>query len=265
MMRLRVVALAALCAVAPGVAHAEKDGPAYRLSWEVDAPILLLGGALASGFFLRDEIEGPRCAPDCDASRINGFDRGIAGNRNESLFTVGDIAVLTTILYGPIMLVLGEGFANGMSDTLVVTEAVLASSALQVLISYAVKRPRPYVYSDETPLADRTNGNAARSFYSGHVANGMAAAVATSIAFHRLDQEGLGWLALGIGVVGTGVVGAARIHSGSHFPTDVLVGAAIGGAIGIAIPALHDYGFTVEPVASSELDAVKGLALSTRF
>src|SRR5687768_449375 len=100
MLPLRMIALTSLCVVAPSVAFAEKDGPAYQLSWEVDAPLLLLSGALASSFFLRDEVEGPRCAPNCDPSRINALDRGVAGNRDESLFTIGDIAVFTTLAYG---------------------------------------------------------------------------------------------------------------------------------------------------------------------
>lgn len=264
MLRPRAVALASLITLSPAAALAQdKDGPAYQLSWEVDAPLLLLSGALASSFFLRDEVEGPRCAPNCDASRINAFDRGVAGNRDESLFTVGDIAVFTTLAYGPVMLVAAEGFGDGLNDTLVVAESALAASALQVIISYAVKRPRPYVYSDESPLEDRTNGNAARSFYSGHVANGLAAAMATSIAFFRLERETLGWISLGIGVVGSGAIGVARIQSGSHFPSDVLVGAAIGAAIGVAVPALHDYGFTVEPLAMSS--ETKGVAIGARF
>ena len=34
-------------------------------------------------------------------------------------------------------------------------------------------------------------------------------------------------------------VGSLRVAAGMHFPTDVLAGAAVGAALGIAIPDLH--------------------------
>jgi membrane-associated phospholipid phosphatase len=37
----------------------------------------------------------------------------------------------------------------------------------------------------------------------------------------------------------TGLVGVARIFSGKHFPSDVLVGAPAGTVIGLVVPSLH--------------------------
>ncbi len=35
------------------------------------------------------------------------------------------------------------------------------------------------------------------------------------------------------------LTGYARVKAGQHYPSDVLVGAAVGGAVGILVPALH--------------------------
>jgi membrane-associated phospholipid phosphatase len=57
---------------------------------------------------------------------------------------------------------------------------------------------------------------------------------------------------LGVGLVGSSVVGVSRVASGAHFPSDVLVGAAIGAGIGLALPAVHDSGARVVPYAGSD-------------
>lgn len=235
------------------------DLPAFELSLGVDGPLLLIGGGLAGSFFLLDEGEAPDCAPLCNAANINGFDSGAAGNYNETWGTVGDIATFSTILYGPVMLVAFEGLGNGLNDALVVGEAALMSSAIQVVTSYAIKRPRPRVYGTKAPESERNDANAGRSFFSGHTANGVAASVATAIAFHRIDEPVLGWVALGIGVLGSTMIGVSRVEAGSHFATDVLLGAAIGAGVGLAVPAMHDLPVRVGPLADED---AKGLALA---
>jgi len=236
--------------------------PAYKLSWEVDAPLILVSGALASSFFLLNEGEAPVCSPLCNPANINAFDRGAAGNYDEGWSSTGDIATAATILIGPAFLVIFEGLGNGLNDTLVVGEAALAASALQVVTSYAIKRPRPRVYGDKAPIDDRNDANAGRSFYSGHTANGVAATVATSIAFFRIDNPVLGWVTLGVGLLGSTMIGVARIQAGGHFPSDVLVGAAIGAGFGIAVPALHEAHLKLAPLPVEE---GQGLSIMGRF
>jgi membrane-associated phospholipid phosphatase len=233
------------------VAHAEprRAGPAYRLTVDLDLPIILIGGATASSFFFLPELSGATCAPDCDRTQVNRFDRWAAGNYDESWSTVGDIATVSTLALPLIVLTADEGIAKGLNDDLVVAEAALLTSAAQVSLSFAVARPRPRVYSEQAPLNERTDANAARSFFSGHVANTMAASVAALRTFQRLHQPVLGWVTFGAGLAGSGLVGASRVLSGAHFPSDVLVGAALGAGVGLAVPALHDRPLRIEPLA----------------
>jgi hypothetical protein len=222
-------------------ASAADRGPAYQLDLELDLSLMLVGAGTASAFLVLDDSgRGPACAPVCDASKINAFDRPAAGLYDEGWSSVGDIGVFATMAVPPLLVFLDEGLENGANDNLVIVEAALISAALQVSLSYAIERPRPRVYSDEAPLAERTDANAARSFYSGHVAETMAVTVAGMRTFQRLGKPATAWAVLGAGTLGTGFVGVARVASGGHFPSDVLAGAAVGAGVGLALPALHD-------------------------
>lgn len=233
-------------------AHAQETRrSAYRLTLDLDLPIILIAGATASSFFVLPELSGAPCAPDCDRRRINRFDRFAAGNYDRSWTTVGDIATAATLAMPIVVVLADEGIARGLNDDLVVAEAALVASATQVAVSFAVTRPRPRVYSERAPLAERTNGNAARSFFSGHVANTMAASVAALRTLQRLHQPVLGWITFGAGLAGSSLVGVSRVASGGHFPSDVLVGAALGAGVGLAIPAIHDRPIRIEPIAGA--------------
>ena len=248
--------LGLLLSASPASAQAARREPAHRLRLELDLPIVLLGGAAASSFFFMSEAPGVACAPSCDKSKINALDRSSAGLYDPSWGTVGDIATASTIAAPLLVIVLDEGLVNGLNDDLVVAEAALVTSAMQVALSYAVARPRPRVYGDDAPLEDRTDANAARSFFSGHVANTVGTSVAALRTFQRLGQPALGWVMLGAGLAGSSLVGVSRVAAGSHFPSDVLVGAAVGVGVGLAIPAMHDSNARVVPVGGADYGAL---------
>jgi membrane-associated phospholipid phosphatase len=247
---MAVIVAAGTCASA--VAVAEESAPAYRLSVNVDLPVLLIGVSSASSYFLMGETPKAACAPLCVPARLNAFDRPFAGLYSTRWQTVGDIATVSTLVLVPLALMAGEGAGNGVHDILVVAEAALVTSAIQVPLSYAVARPRPRLYGDRAPLNERDDANGARSFFSGHVANCVAATVATTAALRRLRRPRLAWTTLAVGLTGSALVGVARVGAGSHFPTDVLVGVMVGAGVGIAIPALHTANLQVAPTASQD-------------
>lgn len=225
---------------------------AYQLRLELDLPIVLIAGATASGFFFVDEVPGVHCAPDCDRSRVNALDRPAAGLYDPKWSTMGNVAVAVTMLAPAVVLVADQGLKDGLNDELVIAEAALVSSALQVLTSFSVARPRPRAYSSEASRDSSSDANAARSFFSGHVANVVATSVATLRTYQRLRKPTLGWTLFGVGMAGSAFVGVSRVLAGSHFPTDVLAGAAVGAGLGLALPALHDSPVRMVPYASRE-------------
>jgi membrane-associated phospholipid phosphatase len=249
-----------LLLLVPGRVHAAE--PAYQLKLELDLPIVLIAGATASGFFVLSEVPSTTCAPDCDRSQVNRFDRWAAGNYDPTWGRVGDVATVSSLVFPLLVLGIDEGVASGLNDGLVVAEAALVTSAAQVALSFAVERPRPRVYSNDAPLDERADANAARSFFSGHVANTTATSVAALRTLQRLGQPGLGWATFGAGMAGTGLVGVSRVMAGGHFPSDVLVGMAFGAGVGLALPALHDSPVRVAPIAT---EACRGVLVSGAF
>ena len=156
------------------VARADESQSAYRLSFDLDASLLLLSGGVASSFLFMNETGPPACAPLCDRANVNAIDRHFAGYYSESWTRFGDITTASVILLIPAGLVIGEWSRAGFKDLVVVAEALLMTSAIQVTTSYAVNRPRPRVYGEEAPLDERNDANAGRSFFSGHTANVLA-------------------------------------------------------------------------------------------
>jgi membrane-associated phospholipid phosphatase len=251
-------AFIALAAAVPTLWAAEaraaepKPGPAYQLKLELDLPIILIGGGMAAGFAFMDEAPGVACAPSCDKSKVFKLDRFAAGWYDPQWGKVGDIATASTLVAPLLVVALDQGVSNGLNDDLVITEAALMSTALQVTMSYAVGRPRPRVYGDEASEDSRSDANAARSFFSGHVANTVAVSVATFRTFQRLGKPGLGYAMLGAGLAGSALVGVSRVAAGSHFPSDVVVGAMVGAGVGLLLPAMHDSPVRMVPVASMD-------------
>jgi len=243
------IRVAAVAAAAPtATAQAASSPPAYRLKLDLDLPVILVAGATASSFFFLPEDRTVPCPRACERSQINRFDRPAAGLYDPTWAKVGDVATATTLAAPLVVILLDEGVRSGLKDDLVVAVAALVASALQVSVSYAVARPRPRVYSSDAPLAERNDANAARSFFSGHVANTVATSVAALRTFQRLGKPALGWSVLGVGLAGSSLVGVARVASGAHFPSDVLVGAAIGAGLGLALPAAHESEVHIVPL-----------------
>src|SRR3982751_3104850 len=144
-------ALATLLATLP--AHAEAPGqpppePAYELSLQLDLPILLVSGGLAASYLVLTEGAPPYCAPACDRSNVNAFDRWAAGNYDKTWQTIGDVTTGLTLALVPLSLLLGEKWRPALNDAVVLAEPALVASAIQVTASYAVGRPRPRVYGE---------------------------------------------------------------------------------------------------------------------
>jgi membrane-associated phospholipid phosphatase len=257
-----VLVLAMCGARTAAAADADSKQSAYRLSLRLDVPLLLIAGGMASSFLFLNETAPPACAPLCDRNDVNAFDRHFAGWYSKSWTTVGDVTTASILILVPAGLIIGNPTRGGLGDLLVVGEAVLVTSAFQVTASYAVGRPRPRVYGEEAPVSERSDPNAARSFFSGHVATCLAGTMVATAALWRMDRPRLGWAVLAVGLTGSALIGIARIAGGGHFPSDVVVGYAVGAGVGIAIPALHDLNIRAAPLA---LPNTAGLSVATTF
>jgi hypothetical protein len=102
---------------------------------------------------------------------------------------------------------------------------------------------RPVAYYSEIPLETREGGNQRNSMFSGHVANATASTFFMAKVYSDYHPE-LGkkkYLLFALASIPPLAEGYLRVKALAHFPSDVLVGYAIGAVAGISVPALHRY------------------------
>ncbi len=215
----------------------------YRVDPVVDVPVTLGGLALWISPYLvvGDAAPKPDCDP-CDPSKLNSLDRHFVGYHNADARTGANALLGLPAVYALFDFIdVGPKRWRGyLSDFLVMTEALAWDGALQEIVRRAVRRPRPYLYQAGVYPTDRTSPEASFSFYSGHTSATFNIAVSFAYTY-SLRHPGSKWRALvwSLVMAAASVEPFLRVGSGDHFPTDVIVGAAIGSTLGLVIPALH--------------------------
>ncbi len=129
----------------------------------------------------------------------------------------------------------GLAVAGGGTGRRAAVRGTLAIGVTSALVNLAVKsawsRQRPDRVGAGVPHQRNVRMPASTSFPSGHAASGFAFAAAIG-----RDEPGLG-LALGFLAA---AVAYSRVHTGVHYPGDVVVGTLIGLGAGQAVAGLMD-------------------------
>lgn len=129
-------------------------------------------------------------------------------------------------------------------------ETVLLTLGSTEVLKRAVARHRPYTYNTE--LDDGTleqmigpdSADARASFPSGHASMAFASATFTASVLTRSyswpgEVDAAVW-SVTLGAATLTAIG--RVRAGKHFPTDVIVGALLGSAVGLLVPSCHEFG-----------------------
>ena len=148
----------------------------------------------------------------------------------------------------PWSLMVSKNIREEYSDILVLyLESYLYSISLNKIIKGIVARDRPYLYNPNIPEELKEDVDARRSFYSGHTNLAFTASILTakiySDFYPNSKYKSLVW---GSAVLFGSAMGYFRVAGGMHYPTDVIVGGLIGGAIGYLVPELHKSSVTVD-------------------
>jgi membrane-associated phospholipid phosphatase len=254
-MRLRPTT--AICAVLLLIGHAQpavaQDLPAaptpYHVDWTSD--LAITGGAAALWLvtpLLGREVIRPVCP--CQSSEVARFDRYPVGRRSKVADQLSN-ALGAAMSAVPVLLdaidVRGSGTWRGLAEDLVVmAQVVSVNGALNQMVKFAVRRPRPIVYDIAAGDPEINAPGNYLSFYSGHASTAFATGMfyATTFALRHPDSPARGWV-YAAAAVGASSVGLMRVLAGEHFPSDVIAGAAVGSALGLVLPRLHRRGPTV--------------------
>jgi PAP2 superfamily protein len=224
--------------------------PTYDLATDAAVTGVAVGGTLAL-LLLKDQLAPATCrwcTPpgfDADVSRSLAWsNRDAAGTASDVLEVVLGAGVLgTTILDGQRR----GGSELAVANSLLVAEATSIAMLLNTGVKYAVGRSRPYVYFGGGG-ADTRDGNL--SFFSGHTTFAFAVAASSSTLLLSQHAPHAEWVSAGAFAT-AGFIGYLRIAADQHYLTDVLAGAAVGTAVGWAVPHFfhpaHEKGMQVRP------------------
>ncbi|MFJ5230527.1 phosphatase PAP2 family protein [Kitasatospora sp. NPDC088391] len=108
----------------------------------------------------------------------------------------------------------------------------LASAAANILGKRLARRPRPDRVAGKVPEARHVPMPASASFPSGHTASAFAFATGVSAQ--------LPWAAAPLGALALSV-GYSRVHTGVHYPGDVLAGAFLGTVAGSLVAGIEEW------------------------
>ena len=222
------------------------DSP-YNISFKKELPYLATGiGLLSTGLILRSTNEKEPFTVEeinqLDPEKINRFDRVAIYTDNEESKELSDV-----LLYSGMALPLffftnhhtGKDFAP---LGLMALEVFTITGGLTMNSKFIFNRTRPFVYSDEFSLDAKTAPNARLSFFSGHTAQTAAFSVFMAKVIHDYHPNMKKGVEIGIWAFAFTIpatMAYLRVDAGKHFPTDVIVGYAVGASVGWLVPQLH--------------------------
>jgi len=232
--------VASLAAVAPVAARAEPHH-ALRYDLALDVPLLAGAGAVWFGTELAKSHLAPQRCRWCDPP---GLDRDVrtalvwsTPGRARRTSDVLAFGLLPVAAFAPLPFV-ADGRKDALLDALFVVEAVALSQSVNQLVKLSVGRQRPFVrFGDYLDADRRRDSDDNLSFYSGHSSLAFSLAAATGTVWNLRGYRGAPWV-WGAGMALATSVAYFRIAADKHYLTDVLTGAAIGSAIGVAAPRL---------------------------
>lgn len=238
-------ATALLLATVAGPLHAQRPFP-YRLAAGRESALLAVGlGTLGVGVVVNAELDvlTPQDIAALDPQGINGLDRPATTHWSRSASRVSDGLLLATIA-GPMSLIaVAPGSPAPVTVAVMFGETILLANGIGQLSKTLIRRVRPYAYNDDSdiPLDKKMSKSARQSFPSGHAANAFASAVFVSVVYAHLrpTSPARPWIWAGSLATAT-TVGYLRYNAGKHFPTDIVAGAVLGGAVGWLVPRLHE-------------------------
>jgi undecaprenyl-diphosphatase len=208
----------------------------YDIRNDIVIGSLSIGLALSS-FFVHNEPA--RIPVSLKTNDVNTFDRSFMFSYNRPFDSISDYGVYGILALPAISIIGNLSDKNRLLTYGIMNiEAFLLTFGTINLLKSALLRYRPYMYAGGIP--DGKEDDYYNSFPSGSTAYAFLGAAFLSTTFSREYPESKWKLPVIIGsyTLATGIA-SMRILSGSHFLSDVLIGAAIGSLYGWLIPVLH--------------------------
>lgn len=233
--------------IAPRPSMSAQSFP-YALRTRREVSLLAVGVGFGVTGLIEAGRQDPFLAGDLEAldpADVNPLDRPATRRWSVAADDASDI-LSGVLMTAPLALAaVGRGGERPAVTLTMYAETWLLTNSVVNLLKGTCNRTRPYAYNDDPaiPIDEKLSVGARRSFPSGHSANAFAAAVFAGTVYGDLypDSRRKGWV-WGIGLTAAATTASLRYAAGHHFPTDIIAGAALGGALGYMVPRLHRVG-----------------------
>ncbi len=231
------------CVLCLGLGTIKAQSP-YELNWKKDLSLYGLGivgqatvyftGVANLNDLTDEELEG------LNPARINRFDRRATSMYSLRARSYSDVIFHSSYAFPLLFLLDKKGRKGFLEIGVLAGETYLLTITSTFITKIAVQRIRPLAYNPDVPLDKRRSSGVRLSFFSGHTSSTSALSFFSAKVFsdHYPDSEWkpVVWSAAAILPAATGWF---RVKGGKHFPTDVIVGYAVGALIGVAVPHFH--------------------------
>ena len=224
--------------------------PIYKLKPGIDIPVFAVGAGWSAYAFTKIYSK-PHSTDEeilsLNKNDINGFDRWAVRPFDEKIDKISYYPFFASMPL-PFLFLFGNTRTDFFKLGFLYLEAMSITGFLYTGSVYFVDRYRPYAYSDESTMEQRTRGGAKISFFAGH-----AALVATSTFFmaqvyadYHPDSHAK-WVFYSLAGAATAATAYLRYRAGQHFPTDLLIGMAQGTLTGLLVPHFHKHKLIKDP------------------
>jgi hypothetical protein len=248
-----IFAFSTICFVQPVHSQSpEKDTSfrPYHVNYWVSGPLLGVGAASnylgISRIMNKDEISRLEIQA-LNKDVLNGVDKWALRQdpfKRESYDNYAEITIVSSVLL-PVVLLSEKQIRRDWVDVCMIYLETMSFTSFVYEWSFLgtsfIDRFRPVTYYDQLPYEERSSGKYRNSFYSGHVASAAAATFFMVKVFSDYNP-GIGdnkYILYGAATIPPLVLGYFRVKGLKHFPSDVMVGLAVGALCGILIPELH--------------------------
>ena len=231
-----------------GQGHKPEKGMVYKMNYWVDVPVT--AGLFVSYYFGLESLTRKSNPDSMQIVSLNKndvwwFDRRVLYqdvNEMDNARNVSDIGLRIASIM-PFFLLIDRKIRRDWYDIILLyleTQAV-AQNAYLLAGPLFTERIRPFAYYNELDMAAKTGNGTTDSWFSGHTSTTATASffMAKVLSDYHPELGGKKWILFGAALIPPVFVGVYRAKALKHFPTDVIMGSAVGAAVGILIPHFH--------------------------
>lgn len=223
--------------------EAKTNKPVYKLKPAVDIPITAIGAGWSGYAFTKiysKDDSSPEQIAALNKNNINKFDRWAADVSSDNAASISNYPFYIAMPL-PLVLMADKHIRKDAGKiAFLYLESMAITGLLYTGSTYIWDRYRPLAYNENVPLEERMRGGSKNSFFAGHVALVATSTFFTAKVFSDYHPDSkLKYIFYGTAIAATGATAYLRHVGGKHFPSDILIGTAVGTLSGLLVPSLH--------------------------